>query len=427
MRGMHARGMLALAVAGAAACGASAGRRSADEDAEARRLYPDLPALYAGDQGIYRGCAPNGGVCHNSHEFPDLHTVGSIVDNIDRGCNARRDRPETLHDLCERPGDTLLVGDDAIEIAWLEPTTAADPLSPREWLFQLREPASGAPDSLAIMRGEEWLYDLTSATAILDEENPSRVVVTLPATPDGPPPVEEEDLDVGTFLASALAGAGRTTDPMSVQLGDPNRNGTFGGELDGRIIRPGNPARSYLLHRLVDPAAGPLMPRANCCFWTRPALRALECWIEGLAPDGANALAPIDYDRCGPGSSVELLYPEPGPACEASGLCPVEAIEAGGDGFPALYSDILVPRCSGSGCHNQTPVGRIDFATEEAAWQSLSGAVVPGDPAASRLWQRLSPDLCEEPCVTMPLGRAPLPDDERERVRAWIEQGAPRE
>lgn len=420
------RALLALA-ATAAACAPSAGGPSPEQDAEARRLYPDLPALYAGDQGIYRGCAPNGGVCHNAHEFPDLHTVGSIVDNIDRGCNARRDRPETLHDLCERTGDQLVVGDEAIEIAWLEPTEAADPLSPREWLIQLRQQATGPLDALAIMRGDEWFYDLTAATAVFDETDPSRIVVTLPATPDGPPPADDEEVDVGTYLASVFAQAGRTTDPMSIQLGDPNRNGTFGGELDGRIIRPGNPARSYLLRRLVDPAAGPLMPRANCCFWTRPALRALECWIEGLAPDGASALDPIDYDRCGPGSSAELLYPEPGPECEASGLCPVEAIDTGGAGFPALYSDIFVPRCSGGGCHNQTPAGGIDFATEEAAWQSLSGAVVPGDPAASRLWQRLSPDLCDEPCVTMPLGRDPLPDEERDRVRAWIEDGAPRE
>ena len=215
-------------------------------------------------------------------------------------------------------------------------------------------------------------------------------------------------------------------DPMSIQLGDANRNGIYGSELDGRIIRPGDPARSYLMHRLTDPAAGPLMPRANCCFWTRAALRALECWIRGLDADGGNALAPIDYDRCGPGTTVELLYPEPGPACETSGLCPVEAGASGVEGFAGIYADIIVPRCSGAGCHNQMPVGGVDFATEAAAWTSVSARVVPGDPTASLLYRRLSPELCVEPCQTMPLGRAPLAEVELARIRAWIEAGATR-
>ena len=73
------------------------------------------------------------------------------------------------------------------------------------------------------------------------------------------------------------------------------------------------------------------------------------------------------------------------------------------------------------------PVGGVDFATEQAAWTSVSARVVPGDPAASVLYQRLSPELCVEPCKTMPLGRAPLPEEQLERIRAWIEAGASRE
>jgi hypothetical protein len=401
---------------------------SPETDLDARRLYPDLAALYGGDQGLYRGCAPNGGVCHNAREFPDLHTLGSIVDNIGRNCNARRDRPETLHDLCEQPGDVLQIGDDAIEIAWIEPAPGADPVSPRLWNVQLRAPVTGAATDLQILRGDAELYWLGEATAVVDGQDPTRVALTLPATPPGtPPPSEDEDPDTGTYYASIFLAAGRTEDPMSIQLGDANRNGVFGGELDGRIIKAGDPARSYLLHRLTDPTAGPLMPRANCCFWTRPALRALECWIEGLRPDGANALAKIDYDRCGPGSSVELLYPDPGPACETSGLCPVEAIDTGGHDFTSLYANLFVPRCSGTGCHNQEPVGGIDMATQAAAFETLAAKVVPGDPEASRLYQRLSPALCTPPCVTMPLGRAPLTTDELDRVRTWIELGALRQ
>src|SRR5258705_6679628 len=133
---MRAIALFALALAACAP--------TSDPDADARAESPDLPALYGGDRGIYRGCAPSGGVCHNSKEFPDLHTVGSIVDNIGRPCNARRDRPETMHDMCEPLADKLRLGADAIDLAWIEPDPAADPVSPRAWTIHPREPATPA-------------------------------------------------------------------------------------------------------------------------------------------------------------------------------------------------------------------------------------------------------------------------------------------
>jgi hypothetical protein len=422
VRGAIVIALVALALVGG---GCNAGG-TPDDDRDARALYPDLAALYAGDHGMYRGCAPNGGVCHNSREFPDLHTVGAIVDNIGRDCNAKRDRPETLHDLCERPGDLLRVGGTELELAWIEATAESDPASPRDWRLHLREPATSVTGPVAVLRDGVELYRLRYASVdiALDAADPTVVTVHLPASPAV---VDPEDPDLGTYLAEVLVAAGIPGDPMSIQVGDANRNGTFGAELGGRIIKPGDPARSYLMRRLTDPTAGPLMPRANCCFWTKAALRALQCWITGLAPDGANALAPIDYDRCGPAPSVELLYPDPGPECEASGLCPVEALPSGGDDFPSIYSDLIVAKCAGSGCHNEEPVGGVDFATEQRAFDTLSARVVPGDPAASLLYRRLSPELCTGECRTMPLGRAPLSADELARVGAWIEAGALRD
>jgi hypothetical protein len=420
---VKAGGVLAIVIA--AGCGASP---PVVEDDEARALYPDLAALYGGDHGIYRGCAPNGGVCHNAREFPDLHTLGSIVDNIGRPCNAKRDRPEALHDLCERPGDALRIGDAALEIAWLEPAEGADPISPRAWRIHLREPVAAAPvagDDLAIERDGAELFDLgeePGVSAAIATDSAAVIELALPETPPGTE--NPEDPDFGTYVAGALVDAGRPNDPDSIQLGDSNRNGTFGAELGGRIIQPGDPARSYLMRRLLDPAAGPLMPRANCCFWTKAALRAMQCWIEGLRADGENALDPIDYDRCGPPPATELIYPDPGPACEAQGLCPVEALPGDGTDFGSIYRDILVQRCAGAGCHNQEPVGGVDFATERAAYDTLAARVVPGDPAASLLYQRLSPELCTGTCKTMPLGREPLIEEERARIAAWIEAGA---
>src|SRR5690349_7710499 len=160
------RAVLFAIVAMVAACAPTT-----DPDAEARAIYPDLAALYGGERGIYRGCAPSGGVCHNSQEFPDLHTVGAIVDNIGRSCNARRERPETIHDLCEPVADKLRLGGDAIDIAWIEPDPAADPVSPRAWTIHLREPATSTT-GLGVMRGDDELYDLEPATAAIDATDP---------------------------------------------------------------------------------------------------------------------------------------------------------------------------------------------------------------------------------------------------------------
>jgi hypothetical protein len=221
---------------------------------------------------------------------------------------------------------------------------------------------------------------------------------------------------------------GNPADPVQISIGDPNRNGTYGAELGGKIIKPGDPQRSYLLRRLTDPNAGPLMPRANCCFWTKPALRALWCWVAGLDDTGANALAAIDYDSYPPSPAVDLLYPDPGPECESSGLCPIEAAgDPNEPTFPSIYTNILVPKCGGEGCHDREPAGYVDMRSEQAAYDTLLPKVVPGDPASSVLYQRLFDATCPAPCRTMPLGRPVLPDADRDLIGQWITDGALRE
>lgn len=419
---MTSRSITLLTLLAVAACGNDPAPID-ESTAEAREKFPDLPALYGGEQGIYRGCGPNGGVCHNGNEFPNLDSLGSILDNMDQPCNKKRDNPETIHDLCERPGDLVEIGGREIEVAWagLDET---DPLA-RRWKLGLREPFEPLEDyeELAVRRGDVAVWHLGYyAAASEDPDDPTGTTIVLDPYPGDP------DLDYAVILTDALKGAGTPVDPAAVRAGDPNRNGVYGAELGGSIIEPGEPANSYLMHRLTDPSAGPLMPRANCCFWTKAALRALWCWIDGLDPDGANALDPIDYDRCSPSPSVQLLYPEPGPGCETSGMCPVEAVDDGGDSaFPAIYADILVPRCSGSVCHDRAMAGGLDFSDEDRAFATVSARVMPGDPERSLLFQRISPDLCTGACQTMPLGRPVLPEDERDRIRAWIEAGAARD
>lgn len=388
---------------------------------EARAQYPTLTALYSGDQGIYRGCGPNNGVCHSANESPDLDSVGSILDNLDRPCNQKRETAAAVDDLCERAGDRLQIAGDAIEIAWVVPVPAEDG-TVRRWRLALRDAPSteGAGEELAILRGEQELWHLARyATPSFDRGDRKVLLLeALPATADGDP---------AATLALALASAGIPSLPEAVRVGDPNRNGTFGAALGGRLIKPGDPKRSYLLHRLTDPAAGPLMPRANCCGWSLAAVRALWCWVDGLREDGRNAMAPIDYDACSSSPDVHLLYPELGPGCQTAGSCPVRVDLDDAARFPALYANVLSVRCAGDTCHDRGEVAGVDLSTEERAFTTLRTKVVSGDPEASILYRRLSPAFCSGDCTPMPLGRPLLPEDERELVRAWIAAGTPSE
>lgn len=399
-----------------------------DADAEARALYPTLHELYDGEQGLYRGCGPNGGVCHNGNEYPNLSSIGSIVENIGDGCNKKRDKATEIHDLCERAGDRVVIAGEPIEIAYLEPYQDLPLVG---WRLVLRDPPSQplpptgelfpvmrtVPDGLGGTTEQQLLPLAAAFVAYADD----------PDEPTGRAILFAQSGDPATaqFVASFLEESGLDSKADRIHFGDPNRNGTFGAELGGGVIVPGAPERSYLLRRLVDPTVGPLMPRANCCSWTRTALRALWCWVDGLAPDGANALDPIDYDTCGASPPIELLYPDPGPMCEAQGLCPVQAGAGTGEPtFASIYAEILSARCGGDGCHDTGAPGGVDLRSQTAAFETIAARVVAGDPDGSGFYRRLDPALCTGTCKTMPLGRAALTAEELGRIRTWISEGA---
>lgn len=423
VRPRRARAALAFALV---ACGSNPPAVDHDAiDTEARDKFPDLAALYAGDEGLYRGCGPNGGVCHNGNEFPNLDSLGSIVANIDVPCNQKRESAHEIDDMCERRGDRVEFGAQKIEIAYLEPYQDMPLVG---WRLVLREkPAVMLPQGelMQVWRAVPGADDvafvpLSAATIgyIVDPDDASGKSILL-AMPQDP--------NAAQFVASFLQESG-TARPDRLHYGDPNRNRTFGADLGGRLVKPGDPEKSYLLRRLVDPTMGPLMPRANCCSWTKASLRALWCWVDGLATDGSNALDPIKYDGCRASPPVDLLYPEPGEMCEAQGLCPIQA--GGGTGeptFPSIYSEILTKRCAGEGCHDTGAPGGVDLRTATAAFETLSTRVVAGDPEASLLYQRLDPTLCTGTCKAMPLDRPPLPDTELARIRQWIVDGAAEE
>jgi hypothetical protein len=394
-------------------------------DAEARAKFPDLPALYDGEQGLYRGCGPNGGVCHNGNEFPNLDSLGSIVANIDIPCNQKREMGIEIDDMCERRGDRVQFGDEKVEIAYLEPWEGGPTVA---WRMVLRHaPAMLAPqgEPMQVWRdipggGEVEFVPLSIATVgyLADPDDPSGTSILL-GLPQEPGPMQ---------TVTAFFQESGTARPDRLHFGDPNRNHAFGADLGARLVKPGDPEKSYLLRRLVDPTMGPLMPRANCCSWTKASLRALWCWVDGLAPDGSNALEPIDYDTCRASPPVDLLYPEPGEMCEAQGLCPVQAGGGTGDAtFASIYSEVLTRRCAGDGCHDTGAPGGVDLRTATAAFETLSARVVPGDPDASPAYRRLDPALCTGTCKVMPLDRPALAAAELARLRQRILDGAPEE
>lgn len=74
------------------------------------------------------------------------------------------------------------------------------------------------------------------------------------------------------------------------------------------------------------------------------------------------------------------------------------------------------------GCHGAGgPAAAILLIEDHSALVAEGGAVVPGDPDASRLYKR----LLGEGGALMPLGGDPLPDAEIETVKNWISTGAP--
>lgn len=240
---------------------------------QAQNEIPDLLTLHT--KVISRTCAPNGGVCHNGKEYPDLHTPGNLLTSVSNPCN--RDltaQPEKVFDGCEPEADTLESGDFRTRIGWIG-VDVYDPLT-----GQVRRPIrlEHAPDE--DLRGERARF-----------ERKGDLVVRVPGNlwvEAGSKEGYLSDLyllEYSDYLAlSTLVG------------GDPNGNGVFGAEDPWAEIAPGRPEKSYLWARITGTVPGTRMPLAN-----RPISNAeyvaIACWIETLGSDPGVEQA-IDYDGC---------------------------------------------------------------------------------------------------------------------------------
>ncbi len=395
-------------------------------DALVAAYYPSLAQIYQGAQGIYRGCGPNGNVCHNARQYPNMNTLGALALNVGQPCNQLQDDPTHMDDWCERQGDTVRIGGVSRLLAYIQRLSEATETVGSRWAIVVQGdfPMLTAQTDLNIVRERPGVADVNLISFDArqlqpDPARPNAVFVQLG--------VNDERDD------RALTRAGVPAERDAIQFGDANRNGTFGVGLGNLLINPGHPERSYLIRRLIDPSAGPLMPLANCCSWSKESLRALWCWIANLRPDGSNAMDPIDYTVCPEGPVENVEYPQPGPMCENVGLCPVRARDPVPDipTWANIYSNIVVPRCGGSMCHRSAnPAGSLDLGTSDVAYEqllhSMMPRVVPGNPAMSLLYERitLTCPAGAETCRRMPQSQAPLPANEISLINRWILSGA---
>jgi hypothetical protein len=163
----------------------------------------------------------------------------------------------------------------------------------------------------------------------------------------------------------------------------------------------------------------------------------------GVNPDRIVLIAIVDNETCDTMTGT-FKYKDAGKKIRRGfvatrvddGTCDDGGIGA----FPLIQSRILYARgCNVSTCHSSaTPSGGLDLSQEAAHLNIVNVAaanaaaaaagkkrVLPNDPDASFLMQKLDGTLGTGEGARMPLIGPQLPADERQLVRAWIAAGAP--
>ena len=73
----------------------------------ARNQYPTYKLLH--QYAVGPGCGPISGVCHNTKEYPDLHSSANMLDTVGLNCNVLIDGPAVTENVCERRADQLII------------------------------------------------------------------------------------------------------------------------------------------------------------------------------------------------------------------------------------------------------------------------------------------------------------------------------
>jgi hypothetical protein len=228
-------------------------------------------------------CSLNGGVCHNSNNYPDLRNVAALEDLVDLPCG--RNAALELPDACEPAGDHLVAQggvDVVVERASFDGATGVATITSGA------DVPNGPLEGVEMRRGiDDRVLDASAAGVTFVAVDARTIIAAVAkATPEA-----------RTFFEPKL--------PLRedrIWPADMNGNGVAGATSGWREIVPGRPERSYLVARLWDAELeAELMPR-QCRTWDDSATRALACWIQNLRSNEngtpSNFYDPIDYAKC---------------------------------------------------------------------------------------------------------------------------------
>jgi hypothetical protein len=382
---------------------AGAGGQAAPEPAQL--LYPTMRVLM--QNAIVPSCSLNQGQCHAGWAAPDLGTFDQLIASFGAPCQQRVGNPAVIVDACERPGDRLAFADGTERgILYVEVPPGSPAAPAKVEVYLDGPPGEGPAQALTRLLLDEtsaaWKHPLDAPSS--PGHVPTSVWLDLSALP-------EADAAAWDLRAWPRPEGG-------VIVGDPNANGVAGASLGWRQLIAGDPDRSYLYQRLLSDDLGARMPLVQGT-WGPEATRALYCFLRETtdAPGPGPGLldAPIAYASC---------PQDPGAT----------------HGFAAVAS-VMSNRCALAGCHDaQAHAGSLDltptsntFAAGVVAAPSQQAPgrllVKPGSPADSYLFCKVDPSCPDraEDTELMPRSQTPLDALELDRLRAWIEDGAPLE
>ena len=240
---------------------------------QAQNEIPNALTLHT--RVIQRSCGPNAGVCHNTKEYPDLHTPGNFVTAVSRPCNQDlAGEPENVFDGCEPKGDVIDSGSFRAKIGWIG-TEVYDP-----YTGNVGRPIrlSKAPED--DLDGESARFERDGNLLV---DVPDNLFVEKGSTEGWL--LNLYNLEYPDYLALA-----------TVVGGDPNGNGVFGADDGWSEVTPGKPEKSYLWGRITGTVPGTRMPLANTPL-SNVEYVAIACWIETIGSNPRIEQS-IDYDDC---------------------------------------------------------------------------------------------------------------------------------
>lgn len=388
--------------------------------AEAQLRFPTGLDLHR--KVIWRTCTPNGGVCHNRKEYPDLHTPANFWAAFSAPCNTQPGEWQSVYDRCERTGDRFSFGNKQHEIGWID-------YIPGEFDGEGR-----------IEDDTPGLHIHLGSAVDINDGGQWRDAQFLRAFDDGGSVRNLMYFDLQTqfwpigdgshVFARVHNWQTEAIDDLmqsGIVQGDTNRNGTFGAREHGEpvpMLDPGSPESSYLIARMRgvmmgdEDVPGSRMPLANQPLSVSEML-ALFCLVEGFPADGdlARLSGAIDYNACSYSDDPEALN-----------------LLGEGVTWASRVSKIMEFNCGG--CHSgEDPQGGLDLLSgnvyerllEPSAQNPELKLIEPGDDTKSYLYLKLIGDdsITGRKMPYNPLtGDGELTQAELADIQTWIINGA---